>query len=103
MNTLKAAYRILNALEHKDRERAISAQIGPAAIGMEQADWLEVMQSLLDEGYITGVKIITDMLGETSVDMRQARITLKGAEYLHENSAMKKIADLAADIISIVK
>lgn len=102
MNTLKAAYRILNALEHKDRDRAMCAQIGPAAIGLEQADWLDVMTTLIEEGYISGVKISTDILGETTVDMRAAKITMKGAEYLHENSAMKKIADLAADVLSIV-
>lgn len=102
MNTLKAAYRILNALEHKDRSLAMSAQIGPDAIGVEQADWLDVINALLDDGYITGITVKKDILGETSVDMRQARITMKGAEYLHENSTMKKIANVAADILDIV-
>lgn len=103
MNTLHAAYKILSKLEHKDRDLSISAQIGPAALGMEEADWLDVMHTLLDEGFIAGVEIKRDILGNTNVDMRRARITMTGAEYLHENSAMTKIAKAVSDIVTIIK
>ena len=37
------------------------------------------------------------------VDIEDARITLNGAEYLRENSAMRKFAQIATDFINIVK
>ena len=86
MDTLKTAYKILYSLEHK-----------------KKADYMDVIRSLLDEGYIAGVKIQMDIIGNQMVDIENARITLKGAEYLRENGAMRKFAQIATDVISIVK
>ena len=38
----------------------------------------------------------------TILHLEQSRITLKGLEYLQENSMMKKIADAAKGIVKIV-
>lgn len=38
----------------------------------------------------------------TILHLEQSRITLKGLEYLQENSMMKKIADAAKGIVNIV-
>ncbi len=37
------------------------------------------------------------------VDIENTRITLKGAEYLLDNHAMRKFAQIATDFINIVK
>lgn len=103
MDTLKIAYKILYSLEHKKQADYMGALIGPAKLDVSDSEWMDVIQSLLDEGYISGVKIKTDILGNQMVDIKNVRITMKGAEYLHENSAMRKFAKIATDVIEIVK
>lgn len=103
MNTLQIAYKILYELEHKEKADYMGWRISPAALKVEEDKWLEVMQALLDEGYISGVKIGKDVLGNQYVDVKRTRITMKGAEYLSENSAMKKIAQIATDVITLAK
>lgn len=103
MDTLKIAYKILYSLEHKKKADYMGVLVSPAKLGVSEGEWLDVVRSLMDEGYIAGVKIQKDILGNQLVDIENVRITLKGAEYLHTNSAMAKLAQVATDVISIVK
>lgn len=103
MDTLKTAYKILYSLEHKKKADYMGKLISPAKLDVSEGEWLDVIRSLLDEGYIAGVKIQMDIIGNQMVDIENARITLKGAEYLRENGAMRKFAQIATDVISIVK
>ena len=101
METLTIAYKILKGLE-KRKGRPTSEAISPAAVNADPEKWLEVMESLIDEGYIKGVEIKKNVLGETDVDMDSAKITFSGAQYLSENSMMKKIASAVGDVIPVV-
>ena len=56
-----------------------------------------IIRMLAKEEYITGV-IIVDMIGIQGIKFDDVRITLKGLEYLSENSLMKKAANLAKSI-----
>lgn len=103
MNTLHIAYKILYSLEHDGKSDYMGKLISPAALDVPEDKWLEVLQTLLDEGYISGVKIGKDVLGNQYVDVKHAKITMKGAEYLSENSTMKKFAKIATDVITIAK
>ena len=103
MDTLQTAYKILYSLEHKKKADYMGVLISPAKLGVQEDEWLEVIQLLRDDGYITGVKIQTNILGNQMVDIEDARITLNGAEYLRDNSAMRKFAQIATDFINIVK
>lgn len=103
MDTFQIAYKILRSLEDKTKADYMGQIISPTALGVSEEKWLEVIQSLLDEGYIAGVKLSKDILGNQLVDVKNARITLKGAEYLKENKAMRKFAKVATDIITIIK
>lgn len=103
MNTLHTAYKILYSLEHKKKADYMGVLISPAKLDVTEDEWLDVIQMLLDDGYISGVSIKDTILGERKVDIANAKITLKGAEYLHENSAMKKIGEIATNIINIAK
>ncbi len=103
MNTLQIAYKILYSLEHKEKADYMGALISPQKLGVAEDKWLEVLQTLTDEGYIAGAKFGKDILGADFVDINNIRITLKGAEYLHENSAMKKLGKLASNVITIAK
>ena len=53
----------------------------------------QILSELIDAGYIKGV-MLTPTKGVTVITVSDnARITLKGVEYLDENSRMKKAAD----------
>lgn len=95
METLEIAYMILYNLEHK---RGIT----PAVLGADLLRWGDVVQSLSDEGYVLGVLRRVNVLGETEIDVSDARITLKGAQYLKENSMMAKIAAALGHVIPVV-
>ena len=71
-------------LENVDIERISSNNLG-----ISQQRWNKYMEMLLDAGYIKGVTIQKYVTGETNVDAEDIRITLKGLEYLSENSLQR--------------
>ena len=54
------------------------------------------------EGYITGLSIKRSTDGEICCSVSNPRITLKGLEYLQENSIMQKAANLAKGVADII-
>ncbi len=103
MDTLEIAYKILYSLETGKKADYMGKLISPAKLGVPYDKWLDVMQTLSDDGYISGVSFSENILGQTKVDFAHARITVKGAEYLHENSTMKKFGKIATDVITVLK
>ena len=78
-------------------------RISAKALGLSEQRWTALMSMLAKEGYVEGISIQKSVDGETAISISNPRITLKGLEYLQENSLMKKAAALAkgvADIIS---
>ena len=99
MDNFKAVYRILSALEKAmDYPQFDTDQIGHEALGVTQERWGRYMEMMADAGYIKGVEIQRFITGETSVDARDIRITLKGLEYLQENGIMRKLYKAAKGI-----
>ncbi len=99
MDNFKAVYRILSALEKSmDYPQFDTDQIGHEALGVTQERWGRYMEMMADVGYIKGVEIQRFITGETSVDARDIRITLKGLEYLQENGIMRKLYKAAKGI-----
>lgn len=103
MNTLHIAYKILYSLEHEKKTDYMGKLISPAALDVPEDKWQEVLETLVDEGYISGVKFGKDILGNEFVDVKHAKITMKGAEYLSENSAMKKIGQTVTNVVTVLK
>lgn len=56
---------------------------------------------MVDAGYIKGVFVRSDLTGETEIEAEDVRITLKGLEYLTENSIMQRIYKTAKGIKDI--
>ena len=54
------------------------------------------------EGYVNGVQVKYSTDGDCSISFCNPRITLRGLEYLQENSLMKKAAQLAKGIAEIL-
>ena len=92
MDNFKAVYKILTALEKAmDLPEFDIAQIGPEALGVSAERWGRYIEMMQDVGYIKGADIKRDILGETTIRTKNIRITLKGLEYLQENSIMRKL------------
>lgn len=92
MDNFKAVYKILTSLEKAmDYPEFDTSIIEPEAIGVSKERWARYIEMMSDVGYIKGVEINTYVTGETVVDIHNIRITLKGLEYLQENSIMNRI------------
>ena len=104
MNNFKVIYRILRYLEKAmDHDQADMDFITAEKFGLTKQRWVAIMDMLEAEGYITRITINLSLDGEVVGSISNVRITLKGLEYLQENSLMQKAADIAkgvADIIS---
>lgn len=102
MDNFKAVYRILTALEKAmDLPEFDISQIGANALGVSEQRWARYLEMMADVGYIKGVSIKKDIMGEYMVDTDEIRITLKGLEYLQENSIMQRIYKAAKGIKDI--
>lgn len=105
MDNFKIIYRILKILEKSmSLEEFDNTQLTAEALNLDYPYWSRIMTLLVNEGYITGVYSAT-YLSSTypQVTLERPEITLKGLEYLNENSLMKKAAQSAKGIIDIIK
>lgn len=103
MDNFKAVYKILTALEKAmDLPEFDIMQVGPDVLGVTQERWSRYLEMMADVGYIKGVSIHRDILGEIRVDAKNIRITLKGLEYLQENTLMRKIYNAAKGVSEII-
>ncbi len=104
MDNFKAVYAILTTLEKAmDYPAAdLNEIIGPEALGVSRERWARYMEMMADVGYIKGVVTRQTVVGGTAVQMDSPRITLKGLEYLQENSVMRKIYNTAKGIVDLV-
>lgn len=103
MDNFKAVYTILSALEKDmDSPHADVSKFDSQALCVSENRWLRYIEMMSDVGYIKGVRIVSDVTGDKRCDCRDIQITLKGLEYLQENSIMKKIYNAAKGIKEVV-
>lgn len=103
MDNFRAVYKILSTLEKAmDLPDFDISQIGPDEIGVSNERWARYMEMMADVGYLKGVTIKRDITGATRVAGNDIRITLKGLEYLQENTVMRKIFNTAKGIKDVV-
>ena len=92
MDNFKAVYRILSQLEHDmDLPEPDLNKIDHEALGVSELRWVRYIEMMLSCGYIEGAKVIRGMYGDVDYDCREMKITLKGLEYLQDNSSMQKV------------
>ena len=102
MDNFKAVYKILSTLEKAmDLPEFDISAINYKTLGVSKERWSRYIEMMVDVGYIKGVRVGTIITGETIVECDNIRITLKGLEYLQENSIMKKIYNAAKGIKEI--
>jgi hypothetical protein len=102
MDNFKAVYKILTALEKAmDLPEFDVGQIGYEALGVSKERWARYIEMMVDVGCIKGVRVKYNINGDTIVEPQDMRITLKGLEYLQENSIMAKIQKAAQGITEV--
>ncbi len=103
MDNFRAVYKILSSLEAcMDLDKANVEMFDAKALGVSQERWNKYIEMMYDCEYIKGVDIKTYISGNTVIDCKNIQITLKGLEYLQENSAMQKVFRAVHGIADIV-
>lgn len=99
MDNFKIIYRILRTLEQSmDLEEFDKSLISAEALGISENRWRALMEMLLEEGYVKGAVAVKSIYSTGIKIGPDFGITLKGLEYLNENSFMKKAANFAKGI-----
>lgn len=99
MDNIRIIYRILKALESSmDAEEFDERMIAPETLHISESRLLSILRMLLLAGLIEGIAIDTDATGHFLVSKGRPRLTLKGIEYLNENSLMKRAMKMAKGI-----
>ena len=92
MDNFKAVYKILSQLEKDlDKPEPDISKIDAKALCVSERRWLRYIEMMADVGYIKGVRITRDITGDVNFDGSDMQITLKGLEYLQENTVMRKV------------
>ncbi len=92
MDNFRIIFILLSTLEKAmDYPSFDVSQISAKRLGISEERWARYIEMLSDEGYINGVNIQGFLDGGMGVNVDSIRITLKGLEYLEENTIMKQI------------
>lgn len=104
MDNFKIIYKILKALEQAmDYDEFDVNKISHTRLNITYQRWEKIMIMLAKSGYIEGV-MYDQCSGEYSPHIEepiQPMITIKGLEYLEENSMMKRASDMAKGLIDV--
>ncbi len=102
-DNFKFIYKILKTLEAAmDCPEFDISQISAEKFGISQERWCRYLEMMVDAGYIKGIGISTDCIGETEVRDNGIRITLKGLEYLSENHIMQRFYNIAKGVKDLI-
>lgn len=96
MDNFNAIYKILKLLDkHKGDEEFDYELISAKEMKMKVSDWEQIMIELQMNGFIRGLVYTQDLTNKFPhiVEPIHPQITLKGMEYLANNSFMKKAAE----------
>lgn len=106
MNNFKIIYKVLKILEESlDYEELDMDRLSAEALEITQERRLGLFGLMQREGLVEGVHIkhyANSRRPTTLVNPYQLRITLKGIEFLKENSMMQKCANIAKGIAEII-
>ena len=96
MDNFKIIYRILKYLEeHLGEEHLDMDRISHERLGISFLRWEALLRMMQEEGYIKGLvyeQTLSDSSPHVAMPIRP-KITIKGLEYLAENSLMQRIAN----------
>ncbi len=103
MNNFTIIYKILSILEKfMDYEQPDVSVISADTLKISESRLNTLLQMMADDGYISGLQIIKSIGGD-QMKLDNLRITIKGLEYLNDNSFMKKASEFVKGTIDIIK
>ncbi len=104
MNNFTIIYKILSALEKAmDNEDFDPDLISPERLNVSKERRDKLLIEMQKEGYISGITVKQYIRQPAFIqEPISPHITIKGLEYLAENSMMKKVANLAKGIADII-
>lgn len=103
MDNFNIIYKILKALEKAmDYDEFDMDFISAERLKITENRRIKILEMLYKEGYIEGISVKYGIQGDVVFSVSNPRITLKGIEYLNDNSFMKKAANLAKGISEII-
>lgn len=95
MDNFKIIYHILKYLEEHMGEAITVEEISHERFGISFLRWEALLRMMQEDGYIKGL-VYEQTMSDSSphvVAPIRPRITIKGLEYLTENSLMKRVAN----------
>ena len=103
MENFKIIYKILKSIEESmDYEIFDENIISPEYLGVSKERWKALIIELLDSEYITGILKVPVMGDRVDLKIIKPKFTIKGMQYLEENSMMKKAYNLLKGIREII-
>lgn len=103
MDNFNIIYKILKALEKAmDYDEFDMDFISAEQLKISENRLIKIWEMLCKAGYVDGVSVKYGAQGDVIVSVSNPRITLKGIEYLHDNSFMKKAANIAKGIVDFI-
>jgi len=105
MENLRLAYKILTLLDKSmSVEELDDSALSAESFGVPEVQFNKVMAQLVNSNFVDGIEVYyTFDQRYPKIKLTMPMITLAGMEYLKENSAMKKIAEGAKTLASMVK
>ena len=91
MDNFKTIYLILKVLEAALDTGLDEDEISAERLGISERRRLSLLGMLQDSGYIKGFAYQDGPMGTKFINLDRLEITLKGLEYLEENTTMKKV------------
>ena len=103
-DNFKIIYKILSALEKDmDLQEFDLEKISFNTLGISKERWAKYIQMMVDSEYIKGIHVYYDCTGALEVDNSGISLTLKGLEYLTENSIMQRIYKSFMSVKDVIK
>lgn len=100
---IKIIYKILKTLEvAMDYDEFDLEQISADVLKISENRWSKIMEMLCQNGFVQGVSVKYVGDGDVLVSVNSPRVTLKGLEYLNENSLMKRAHNAAKGIKDVL-
>lgn len=108
MDVFKLIYRILKQIRALElAEEPDLALLSPDALKATEIERNNILLKMQEEGLITGLAVIEGIDGHQRPfimwQRSMPRVTMKGLEYMEENSMMKKAKNLLKGCVEIVK
>lgn len=102
-DNFKIIYRILSQLEKDmDKTNVNLDAISYDVLCITENRWLNIIEMLYRDGYIIGVTINKEMDGIRNYNCDDMAITIKGLEFLKNNSLMQKAYKTTKGIIDLI-